>query len=31
MIHWRMRLTYLAIAALAVLAAIGGDLCSSYW
>jgi hypothetical protein len=31
MIHWRMRLTFFAVAAVAVIAAIGGNVCSSYW
>jgi hypothetical protein len=30
MIHWRTRLV-LVLSALAVLAAIGGDIFSSYW
>jgi hypothetical protein len=31
MIHWRIKLVYVAAAALAILASVGGDLLSSYW
>jgi hypothetical protein len=31
MIHWKARLAYLAVGALVLLAACGGDILSSYW